>query len=84
MEMKAIEKEKALAPSEKKRKTKALLQLIRAGVLRQISDSEVKRRAELMYRSLPWWKRSWLRFKFTFVWLRVKISRIVNRGSDTN
>lgn len=84
MDLKAIEKEKALAPSEKKRKSKALLTLIRAGVLKQISDSEVKKRAELMYRALPWWKRSWLRFKFTFVWLKLKLQRVVNREKNAD
>ena len=84
MNLKAIEKEKALAQSEKKRKSKALLSLVRSGVLRRISDSEVKKRAELMYRALPWWKRSWLRFKFTFVWLKLKIRKAVNRGKNAD
>lgn len=84
MEMKDIERGKTLAPSEKKRKSKALLHLIRAGVLRQISDGEVRRRAEMVFRSYPWWKRGWIRFKFTFVWIRINFVRLINRGKNTN
>lgn len=79
-----LHKQNRLSNAGKKRRSRIMVRLMRAGILRQMNREALEEAAQIMYKNFPWHKRLKLRVQFLFrrfkKWISSKFQR--NRKAE--